>query len=217
MSKPRRRPTAAASVQIHTPPHLPGLAIAVSIVATLAAVAERTWFSHAWGEGGSLASAFYYGDANRFVDYAIAIVQGQVFDNGIPFHPPGWPLALAAFLRVSGAARTGSVIVPVSAVKLLVAILSGATVGLAAWLAYDMAGLGALLTVAVLGPFHFGHIVEGAVANSEALYGLCVMIALGAAWRWQRDGARRPAAAAALAGAASGLATLTRAEFLASA
>jgi hypothetical protein len=187
----------------------------VCVVATGAAVLERVWFGHAWGEAASLTSAFYHGDASRFVDYATAIVQGRTFDNGIPFHPPGWPLALAAFLRAAGALRAGDAAVPVAAVKLLVATLSGTTVGLATWLAYEMAGPGAMLAVALLGPFHFGHIVEGTVANSEALYGLCLTITLFAAWRWQRTGATHPFLWALAAGAAGGLAMLVRAEFLA--
>ena len=72
-----------------------------------------------------------------------------------------------------------------------------------------------MLAVALLGTFNFGHIVEGAVANSEALYGLLTAIAMFGVWRWLRDGARRPAAWAALAGAAGGYAMVVRAEFLA--
>ncbi len=182
----------------------------VVVLATLAAALERWWFSGAWGESGSLTSAFYFGDATRFLNYALAIVQGRSFDNGIPFHPPGWPLAIAAVMKIAGAAA-----VPVGAVKLLLACLSGLTVGMAVLLAYEMAGGGAMLAAALLGTFNFGHIVEGAVANSEALYGLLTAISMWAVWRWLRGGSGRPAAWAALAGAAGGCAMLVRAEFLA--
>lgn len=186
------------------------VAIVVSM-ATVAATLERWWFSDAWGESGSLTSAFYFGDATRFLDYAQAIAQGRSFDNGIPFHPPGWPLALAAVMKLTGSDAS----VPVTAVKLLLACTSGLTVGLAALLTYEIAGGGAMLAVALLGAFNFGHLVQGGVANSEALYGLLTVTAMWAVRRWLRDGARHPAAWASLAGAVGGCAMLVRAEFLA--
>ena len=73
--------------------------------------------------------------------------------------------APAGFLRLTGAGRAGDVVVPVAAVKLLIACLSGLTVGLSTLLAYEIAGVGAMLAVSFLGVFHFGHIVEGTVAN----------------------------------------------------
>ena len=203
---PPRAPRAAAPIPM--PRALVALAV---VVATAAATLERWWFSAAWGESHSLTSAFYYGDATRFLSYAQAIVQGRLFDNGIPFHPPGWPLAVAEVMRLTGSVAS----VPVPALKLVLAVLSGLTVGLAVLLAYETAGGGAMLAVALLGTFNFGHIVEGAVANSEALYGLLTAIAMFGVWRWLRDGARRPAAWAALAGAAGGYAMVVRAEFLA--
>ncbi len=184
-------------------------------VTTAAAIAERWLFGRAWGESHTLTSAFYYGDAPRFVAYATAILQGHLFDNGIPFHPPGWPLLLAAFMRLCGAAQHGDVVVPVEAVKLFIACLSGLSVGVAALVAFDAAGIGAMLAVSVLGVFQFGHIVEGVVANSEALYGLCIVATLAAAWRWLRPSASRVWAWAALTGAIGGCAMIVRAEFLA--
>jgi len=183
----------------------------VVVLATLAATLERWWFAGAWGESGSLTSAFYFGDATRFLDYAQAIVQGRSFDNGIPFHPPGWPLALAAVMTLAGSDGA----VPVAAIKLVLACTSGLTVGLAVLAAYEMAGAGAMLAVALLGTFSFGHVVQGAVANSESLYGLLALTTMWAMWRWLREGGRHPEAWAAMAGAAGACATLVRAEFLA--
>jgi hypothetical protein len=218
MSKSRRARSAAArpvrsvpaAVRAPIPAWAPTI---VPIAAAVAAVLERLWFSQAWGETGSLTSVFYYGDATRFLDYARAIVDGRLFDNGIPFHPPGWPIALAALFHLTGGSG-----IPVTAIKWLLAILSGASAGIAARLAFEIAGPGAMLAVALLGPFHFGHIVEGAVANSEAFYGLLTTIAVWAAWRWVRDERpvlRRNLAWAALCGAAGAAAMLVRAEFLA--
>jgi len=189
----------------------------VALAAGLAATLERWWFARAWGEAGTLTSVFYYGDATRLVDYASAILQGRPFDNGIPFHPPGWPVLLAVFLRLTGDGAAGASALPVAAVKLFLAALGGASVALASALAFEIAGFGAMLAVALVGPFHFGHIVEGTVANSEALYGLLLVVTLQGAWRWLRpDGGSRPLWAA-VAGAAAGGAMVVRAEFLAAA
>ena len=181
----------------------------------LAATIERLSFARAWGESASLTSAFYYGDALRFVEYAKAILLGRPFDNGIPFHPPGWPLLLAGFLKLFGAEHAGDVVIPVTAVKLLIASLSGLAVGASALLGYEIAGIGAMLAIGLLGTFNFGHIVQGSVANSETLYGLCMMLTLFAAWRWLRAPGSRPVLWSALAAAAGGCATVVRAEFLA--
>jgi hypothetical protein len=188
----------------------------VCAAATAAAILERLWFPRAWGEAGSLTSAFYYGDAPRFVDYALAVIDRRTFDNGIPFHPPGWPLVLAAYLKLTGV-HGGADPISVGAVKLFVACLSGATVGLGTIVAGELAGLGAMFAVAVMGPFHFGHVVEGSVANSEALYGLLLTAAMWTASRWIRQEAARPAVFAAATGVASGAASLVRPEFLAGA
>lgn len=195
--------------------------------AFVAAFLERWWFSSAWHEAGSLTSAFYYGDARRLVEYATAILQGQTFDNGIPFHPPGWPLALAGFLKLMGS----SLAVPIAAVKALLAALSAGAVAAATLMAYEVAGLPAMVAVALLGPFHFAHIVEGTVADTEALYSLCVAVAVFAVLRAIDRGPNRPApqperaapgpsrtaglAWTAIAGAVGGYATIVRAEFLA--
>lgn len=210
--KPRSRRREAPSSIAREPEPTPRALVAILVLlATVAATIERLWWSGAWGESRSLTSAFYFGDATRFLDYAEAIVQGRSFDNGIPFHPPGWPIALAGLMTLTGTGATA----PVAAIKLLLACASGLTVGLTALLAYEMAGGGAMLAVALLGTFHFGHLVEGGVANSEALYGLLTVTAMWAAWRWLREDGRHGAAWAALAGAAGGCAMLVRAEFLA--
>ena len=179
----------------------------------IAAFLERWWFGRAWGEQGSLTSAFYYGDAPRFTSYAIAILKGESFDNGIPFHPPGWPLVLAGFLRLAGAAHNGDVVIPVAAVRLFLAATSALAVGVTTVVAWQMSGFGAMLAVAVLAPFHFGHIVEGTVPNSEALYSLGVAAFMWAMRRWLSDDGDR--FRAPLAGIIGGCTLLVRAEFLA--
>ena len=181
--------------------------------AILAAFFERWWFASAWREATSPTSIFYYGDATRFIDYARAIAAGRLYDNGIPFHPPGWPLVLAVVVRWSGVAADTPV--PIGAVKILTAACSSASVGLAALLAGELAGFGALVAVALVAPFDFGHIVEGTVANSEALYGLFVVAGALTSWRWFRAEPSAVSAWAASTGLVAGAAMLVRAEYLA--
>lgn len=203
MTKPRTRPARTPKEAPRAIESTPGLRRAIVAMAFAAAFLERWWFPSAWHEAGSVASAFYYGDAQRLVAYAIAIAQGQPFDNGIPFHPPGWPILLAGFLKLFGAGSAGFV-VPVGAVKMLLAALSAGAVAVATLVAYEAAGFTAMGIVAVLGPFAFGHIVEGTVADTEALYGLCVAIAVYATLRAVDRGAEPSTGRARHGGAAHG-------------
>jgi hypothetical protein len=199
------------------------LTLACVVLTTIAAFLMRAGFPYVWHEASAPASVFYQGDTRAFLAYAAALVAGRPFDNGIPFHPPGWPFVLSLFYRLLGySPLTGHPISP-EAIKLFVAVLSALSVGLATLLAGELAGTGAMLAVGLLGTFHFGHIVEGTVPNSEALYGLLLVMALLLAWRWMASQSRgdggegvagRRAAIWALAlGAVSGVATLVRAEF----
>jgi hypothetical protein len=192
------------------------LTLACVVLATIAAFLMRAGFPYVWYEAGAPASVFYQGDTRAFLAYAAALVAGRPFDNGIPFHPPGWPFVLSLFYRLLGfSPLTGHPISP-EAIKLFVAALSALSVGLSTLLAGELAGTGAMLAAALLGTFHFGHIVEGTVPNSEALYGLLLVVALFLTWRWMRvgdDRSRRSLAWPLALGAIAGCATLVRAEF----
>ena len=47
-------------------------------------------------------SIFYYGDSRLYREYALALLRGEVFDEGIPYHPPLLAWVLAAVIRVVG-------------------------------------------------------------------------------------------------------------------
>src|ERR1700712_4515978 len=59
---------------------------------------------------------FYEGDSETFFDYARALVNGKLYDNGIPFHPPGFAWVLAAVHLLVGAGA-GTARVPYGAVQ----------------------------------------------------------------------------------------------------
>lgn len=149
------------------------------------------------------------------------MVAGRLFDNGVPFHPPGWAFVLAGLFRVAGFdPLNGSAASPV-VLKAFVGALSGATVALSALLASRVAGRGAMLATGAWGSVSFCHMALGTVPSNETLYGLAVvivlLIALGLRDSTSPDGTRfRQYGMAVLLGIAAGAAALVRAEFLAS-
>ena len=196
-----RRPAAELRAPWAVPLWIGGTAV----FATL----ERWWFPRAWDETSLLASRFYFGDALAFLGYASALLKGEPFDNGVPFHPPGWHIVLALSLRALGWSPEQSV--DPLAIKHVVAVISGVSVGLGSWLAYLLAGRAAMVVTSFLGAFHFGHIVQAAAPNSEPLYGMLVLCVLLCGYWWQvrPDGTGFAVACGVLAA----LAMLVRAEF----
>lgn len=169
----------------------------------VAATIERWGFPHAWNETALPASRFYFGDTRAFLGYATALRAGEPFDNGLPFHPPGWPFVLSLVFRVIGWSDEA----PPDALMLkhFTAVISGASVALSALLAHRLGGRAAMIATSLLGTFHFGHMVQAAAPNSEPLYGLLLILLL-----W---GALRAATPGWVLGVLAGFATLVRAEF----
>jgi hypothetical protein len=170
----------------------------------VAATLERWWFPQAWDETGLLASRFYFGDTRAFLGYAAALSAGEAFDNGVPFHPVGWPLVLSWLFRIFGWSSDAPP--DPAALKHVAAVISGVSVGLAALLGYVLSGRGVMIVTSLLGIFHFGHMVQAAAPNSEPLYGLFVILVLLGALRMHTKGW--------LLGALAGFTSLIRAEFL---
>lgn len=181
------------------------------VLTAIGAILVRHWFPRAWGELYSPASAFYEGDARAYLNYAAHLVKGIPFDNGVPFHPPGWPFVLSLFFRLAGFNPIDGVPVDQRAVKGFVAMISGLSVGLTALVAARVWGRGAMLAAALLGTFSFAHVVQGSVPNADALYGLLLVATVLLAWRWI-SGEPSPRLGAML-GALTGFATLVRPEF----
>jgi hypothetical protein len=150
------------------------------------------------------ASRFYFGDTRAFLDYAAALSAGARFDNGVPFHPPGWPLFLSVLFRVFGS--SGDAPPDPLVFKHVAAVMSGISVGLAALLGHILGGRGVMVITSLLGIFHFGHMVQAAAPNSEPLYGLLIVLVL--------IGAVRPQTSGWFLGLLAGFASLVRAEFI---
>ncbi|HJQ99918.1 MAG TPA: hypothetical protein VJ826_16510 [Candidatus Polarisedimenticolaceae bacterium] len=155
-------------------------------------------------------SIFYYGDSRIFREFALALMRGETFDQGLPLHPPAFAYVLSWVIARVGERPT--------AMRAILSIL-GATVAPLTYLLGRMfwdrsvATAGALLAV-----FSFGLCVVSVAANTETIYipllvaQALLLVLLGDAL------AARPAKSVAVlatgSGIVLGLAALTRAEHL---
>lgn len=149
-------------------------------------------------------SIFFYGDSQHFRAAAEALAAGRLYDEGIPYHPPLYPLALGGLFSLLGGPAAGAV-----TYKLVMAALNALGVALGwRWLratvgeAWGDLG-GALLAGA------FGWYLCSANFCSEAFY---IPLLAGTLWLLARAGGRLGARETVMLGVLTGLGTLTRAE-----
>ena len=69
------------------------------------AVAVRLLFLFAYVDRAFPFSVFYYGDSRLYREFALAILRGESFDHGIPFHPPGFAFVLSWVIGWVGGRR----------------------------------------------------------------------------------------------------------------
>lgn len=162
---------------------------------------------------------FYEGDSEVFYSYARALLSGQLYDAGIPFHPPGFAWFLAGVHTLVGAGEAGAR-VPHVAVKSIMALLGSAAIGLLYLLVRPYLGRTVALVASLLGVYHFGLYVLSVAPVTESFYLVLLLLAL-LVWtrRFEHPLAvppeeRRPGgpAWALLLGALLGALALTRAE-----
>lgn len=157
-------------------------------------------------------SIFYYGDSKLYREFALALIRGEPFDSGIPFHPPLFAYALATVIRIVGEnpGALRAVLATVSALTVPLTYL----VGRRLWGGRAVGWTGALLAA-----FSFGLCVAAVSPNSETLY-VPILVAQALAvlhlGRALRAGHGLEGMAAGLgSGVLLGLGSLTRAEHLA--
>ncbi len=143
---------------------------------------------------------FYEGDAEAFYRYARALLAGRLYDDGIPFHPPGFAWLLAAVHTLAGAGGPTDA-VPHVAVRLLLALVASGAVGFLYLLARPYLGHGVALAAAVLCLYHFGLYVLAVAPVSEGAYLTLLLVAL---LLWSRRLQHPLAAPAAPEGTARG-------------
>lgn len=153
-------------------------------------------------------SLFYYGDSRIYREFALALTRGELFDQGIPLHPPAFAYVLAWLIAWIGErpvairavlAVVGATIVPMT--YLLGRLIWDRAVGVAA---------GALAT------FSFGLCVVSVSANAETIYvpllvlQALLLVLLGDAVSGGRTGTAT--VVAVTSGVVLGIGSLTRAE-----
>jgi 4-amino-4-deoxy-L-arabinose transferase-like glycosyltransferase len=114
---------------------------------------------------------FYEGDAETFFNYARALADGQLYDNGIPFHPPGFAWVLAAVHALVGAESY-------FAVKAAVALIASAAIGLLYLLVKPYLGRTAALLAALLALYSFGLYVIAVAPVTEGTYQTLLLLCL---------------------------------------
>ena len=120
---------------------------------------------------------FYEGDSETYFDYARALLNGRLYDNGIPFHPPGFAWVLAAVhTLVGGGPGIGRV--PYVAVKIVIALIGSLPVGLIYLLARPYLGRAAALVASLLCAWSFGLYMIGVAPVTEGTYLTLLMLAL---------------------------------------
>jgi hypothetical protein len=122
-------------------------------------------------------TVFYEGDSETFFEYARALVNGKLYDNGIPFHPPGFAWVLAAVHTLAGAGA-GTERVPYVAVKVMIALIGSLPVGLIYLLVRPYLGRTVALAAALLCAWSFGLYVIGVAPVTEGTYLTVLMLAL---------------------------------------
>jgi len=120
---------------------------------------------------------FYEGDSEVFFTYARSLLKGELYDNGIPFHPPGFAWVLAFLHGLLGAGGPSDK-VPYFAVKAMVALLGSASIGVLYLLARPYVGRTVALLAAFLGTYSFGLYVLHAAPVTEGTYQTLLFLCL---------------------------------------
>jgi len=148
---------------------------------------------------------FYEGDAEAFFNYAQSILLGTPYDNGIPFHPPLFPLWLAGFHGVLGDP------VPNGLLRSILTVLSALIpVGLYRFVR-DAIGRSAAIATGLLSAFSFGFDILGCSVTSEGLF-LLLFLGLLLSLRTGPSRGRKGLARNLRIGILCGMLALTRGE-----
>src|SRR5262245_49250721 len=107
-------------------------------------------------------SIFYYGDSRVYREYALAILGGELYDNGIPFHPPLFAWVLSRVISAVGENP--------HAMRAVLAVLGATVAPLTYLLGLRLWGRAVALTGALLTVFAFGLCVTAVSANVETIY-----------------------------------------------
>jgi hypothetical protein len=120
-------------------------------------------------------SVFYEGDSETFFRFARALLAGDLYDGGIPFHPPGFAFVLAGLHLVVGAGAANAA-VPHLAIKLILAVVvGGGSVALLYLAAAAALGRTVAIVTALLAAFHFGLYVLAVAPVGDGIFQLLLL------------------------------------------
>ena len=123
-------------------------------------------------------SVFYEGDSETFFRFARALLGGELYDGGIPFHPPGFAFFLAGLHLLVGAGAANAM-VPHLAIKLILAVVVGGGSVALLYLATAAAlGRTVAIVTALLAAFHFGLYVLAVAPVGDGLFQLLLLAAI---------------------------------------
>ena len=123
-------------------------------------------------------TAFYEGDSETFFRFARALLAGELYDGGIPFHPPGFAFFLAGLHLLVGAGAANAA-VPHLTIKLILAVVVGGGSVALLYLATAAAlGRTVAIATALLAAFHFGLYVLAVAPVGDGLFQLLLLAAI---------------------------------------
>ncbi len=188
----------------------------------LAGVVTRLLFLFSQQGHRGLFSVLYHGDTSAYLGFAASFLGKTPYDQGIPFHPPGYPFLLSILLRLSGFSP-GAEAPPALLLRVFMTVLGGLTCGFFFLLIRRIFGRAVALASLPLALFSFGHYVQSTAINSEGwflllslavTFGLVRLAEMLDRERPPRGRAARGVGLGLLLGVLAAWATLTRAEFL---
>lgn len=124
-------------------------------------------------------SIFYEGDGEAYFHFARAIIAGQPYQDGLPFHPPGFAYFLAGVHQLFGAGEPNDT-VNHFAVRSLLTAVSSLSIGLIFLLVRPYLGPLPAIITALLCTWHFGLYVVAISPVTEGLYLTLYLLA----WLW---------------------------------
>lgn len=153
--------------------------LALALLLTAAGAVHRIAFLYSNRDRAWPYSVFYEGDSETYFRWARAISQSQLYDSGLPFHPPGFAYLLAMIHNVLGVSADASVSdISHLAVKTLLACISALAVGLYYLLVRPYLGRAVALMTALLMLYHFGFYVIAIAPVAEGVYLSLLMLTL---------------------------------------
>ncbi len=155
-------------------------------------------------------SVFYYGDSRIYREFALTLLRGGLFDQGIPLHPPAFAYLLSWIIGLVGEHPTQ--------MRAVIAVISSATVPLTYLLGRAIWDRRTAIVAATLATLSFGLCVTAVSPNVESIYipiltaQVLLTVLLGQAL--DSGSRRRVGLLVAASGVLLGVGTLARAEHL---